>query len=217
VRALCYTYFIEFDICLLIWSASVVDSNNEHVLLVASLQVWSLFNEIICPTTNVPIGLRCAVQNCNARLASCTNTTNARQHLSYVHKSHLAELEAEVFEDDAEGSDEAAPRVQSVISKSSTSWPPGKRDQLTRKVVYWLCKRARPLSLQERDTELFDVLMFASDGAYSMPTKNNVVRQLCVKSGRALAHDRQKVARHVAGGVLPSSGTVHRCFHIFRM
>ncbi|KAK3242100.1 La ribonucleoprotein [Cymbomonas tetramitiformis] len=170
-------------------------------------KVWSLFNEIICPTTDKPIGLLCAIEKCGARLASSTNTTNARQHLSYLHKAHLAELEAEEFEANFadEPSQEAAARVQSVISKNSAVWPPGKRDTLTRKVVNWLCKRARPLSLPERDTELSDVLMFASEGAYSMPSKHNVVRQLCVISGKALVHDRQKVVVLKKDRVLPSS------------
>ena len=147
---------------------------------------------------------------CNARLASSTNTTNARQHLSYVHKAHLAELEAEEFETELKtgGSEDSAARVQTVISNNAAVWPSGKRDTLTRKVVHWLCKRARPLSLPERDVELSDVLLFASDGAYSMPCKHNVVRQLCALSGLALAYDRQKVAALTKSGVLPSTGTL---------
>eukprot|EP00854_Cymbomonas_tetramitiformis_P027577 gene27577-34022_t len=132
-------------------------------------KVWSLFNEVIYPTTSKPIGLKCAIVGCGALLASTTNTTNARQHLSHVHKYHLAELEAEEYVTENSGGADAAAAstvntVQAVISHGGASWPPGKRDTLTKKVVTWLCKRARPLSLPERDTALNDVLMFASEG-----------------------------------------------------
>ncbi|KAK3277048.1 hypothetical protein CYMTET_14912 [Cymbomonas tetramitiformis] len=95
--------------------------------------------------------------------------------------------------------------VQSVISKGGVTWPPGNRDQLTRKVANWLCKHARPLSLPERDTELKDVLSFASDGGYSLPAAQNVVRHLCALSGKVLANDRRKVSSLRAAGVDPSA------------
>jgi len=177
------------------------------------LQVWCFFNEVICPATSSPTGLKCAIEGCGAMLASTTNTTNARQHLSHVHKDHLAELEAEEYANEiGDGVDAAATStvypVQSVISRGCASWPAGKRDTLTKKVVEWLCKRARPLSMPERDTELNDVLIFASDGGYSMPSAHNVVRHLCALSGKALANDRQKVSKLRSRGVDPSAGTL---------
>eukprot|EP00854_Cymbomonas_tetramitiformis_P010283 gene10283-12162_t len=167
--------------------------------------VWSLFNEITCPVTDKAIGLRCGVEGCGTKLASSTNTTNARQHLSYLHKDYLAEMEAE----DLEGGDvitaDSNQIVQSQIPANSVKWPSGKRDTLTGLVVKWLAKRCRPLSLPERDTELRDVLTFATDGGYNMPSKHNVVRQLCAMSGKAKAKDRRKVADLRAGRVDPSS------------
>ncbi|KAK3277620.1 hypothetical protein CYMTET_14389 [Cymbomonas tetramitiformis] len=189
----------------------VEEDESEHAILRPAMRgrriakVWSYFNEIICPTTDKPMGLQCAIAGCAARLACTTNTTNARQHLSHVHKDHLAELEAEEFENAAVAEASATPRVQSVINSGGSSWPPGKRDQLTSKVVNWLCKRARPLSLPERDTELKDVLLFASGGGYTMPSAHNVVRQLCVLSGKALASDRAKIFKLIAAGVSPST------------
>jgi len=121
-------------------------------------------------------------------------------------------MEAELFlaEQEAAGEDSgpsaAAKRSQSLIADGAAQWPPGKRDQLTQKIVYWLCKRCRPLSLPERDAELSDVLKFASNGAYTTPSKHNVVRNLCVLSGKALAIDRAKVKHLQAGGVFPSTG-----------
>ncbi|KAK3270147.1 hypothetical protein CYMTET_21444 [Cymbomonas tetramitiformis] len=168
-------------------------------------KVWSLFNEITCPVTDKAIGLRCGVEGCGTKLASSTNTTNARQHLSYLHKDYLAEMEAE----DLEGGDvitaDSNQIVQSQIPANSVKWPSGKRDTLTGLVVKWLAKRCRPLSLPERDTELRDVLTFATDGGYNMPSKHNVVRQLCAMSGKAKAKDRRKVADLRAGRVDPSS------------
>eukprot|EP00854_Cymbomonas_tetramitiformis_P019432 gene19432-23233_t len=130
-------------------------------------------------------------------------------------------MEAELFlAEQGDDADVAAPsalvsRSQSLIADGGAQWPAGKRDQLTQNIVYWLCKRCRPLSLPERDTELVDdVLKFASNGAYITPSKHNVVRNLCVLSGKALAVDRSKVKKLLAEGVSPSTGSTCRDFQL---
>ncbi|KAK3240997.1 hypothetical protein CYMTET_49198 [Cymbomonas tetramitiformis] len=86
-------------------------------------KVWSLFNEIICPVLDKPLGLRCAIENCGATLASTTNTVNARQHLAHVHKEHLAELEADEPDGRGDGPDPDSSRP--VQRSLGTRYGPG--------------------------------------------------------------------------------------------
>jgi len=179
----------------------VADPVRTRLLFYA--QIWSCFNEVFCPIVNKPLFLACAIKGCGTRLTFTSGTTNARQHLAHVHKEHLAEIEAEFLEEATSG----ARNIQSALpSSGATRWPPGRRDNLTALIVTWLCKRSRPLSLPERDTELNKCFEFATDGGYSLPCKNTVVRTLCALSGKTLLHNRARITGLLSKKVSPSVG-----------
>ena len=120
-------------------------------------------------------------KKCLVPIKRCGGPSPFRNHILYVHQS--------VFQEHEGGADTG---LQSTFEQTTLEQPGRahmsneKRDELHLRAACWIVRRNRAVQIGEKDTELRDLMLEATNGAYQLPDHHIVNAKMLTMSAEGM-------------------------------